>query len=128
MEIAAQNKEIYQEKQVTPISLVDTRNLEDLTVLLLSHCLQRDLVIFHDSPECAAIIRSCWFGMESHQIPIPLLYDNRRDHFSGLHPRWSQMRDLGQYIIQETPSQDILIAPSKLGVILSRYVSYKERD
>ena len=127
-ETTTQSTEIHTKEQVTHLSLVNTRNLEDLTIMLLSHCLQRNLLVFHESPQCAAIIRSCWFGSESHQIPIPLLYDNRRDHFSGLKPRWSQMKDLSQYIIQETLPEDILIAPSELGLVLSRYVSHKERD
>ena len=103
-------------------------SLEDITIMLLSNCLQRNLLVFHKNPLCAAIIKLRWFGNESHEAPITILYDNKWDHFSGLRPRWAQMEDLSEFIIKESPPESISVSASELELKMSRFMTHKERD
>ena len=72
------------------------------------------------------IIRSKWLGVESNQPPVTILYDRKIDHFSALVPQWSELEDLGKFILQDSLSYSIYLTPSELERRLSRYLTHKE--
>ena len=100
--------------------------LEDLVVVAAAHALQRNLLIFEVRPACAMIIHSEWFGIESELPPVTILYDRKLDHFSALVPQWSELRDLGTFILQDSLSHSIYLTPSELERRLSCYLTHKE--
>ena len=104
------------------------RSLEDLTVMLTAHCLQRNLLIFHKRPACAVIIRCGWLGIESKEAPVTILYDNTLDHFTALVPQWDQLKDLGEFVLRDSLPQTIYVTPSELEIRLSRFMTFKERS
>ena len=91
-----------------------------------AYALQRNLLIFEVRPACAMIIRSKWLGIESDLPPVTILYDRKLNHFSALVPQWSELKDLGMFILQDSLSYSIYLTPSELERRLSRYLTHKE--
>ena len=107
---------------------VGTRHgLEDLTVMLTAHALQRNILIFHMRPACAVIISCGWLGVESTEPPVTVLYDNTLDHFNALVSQWEQLRDLGGFILRDALPQTLYITASELEIRLSRFLTFKGR-